>query len=137
MMQIVLVEPNKAARPVEIEDNLHAMQALVGGPIQALYPWEDPVALICNDEGKILGLPLNRVLGDYEIIAGTFFICGIQGENFSGLTEQQIQKYQQMFRSPEKFINTPGGILCIRMNPVISPERKANALRFGLQQSCR
>ena len=96
-MQIVLVEPNKAARPVEIEDNLHAMQALVGGPIQALYPWEDPVALICNDEGKILGLPLNRVLGDYEIIAGTFFICGIQGENFSGLTEQQIQKYQQMF----------------------------------------
>ena len=130
MMQIVLVEPNKAARPVEIEDNLHAMQALVGGPIQALYPWEDPVALICNDEGKILGLPLNRVLGDYEIIAGTFFICGIQGENFSGLTEQQIQKYQQMFRSPEKFINTPG----IRMNPVISPERKAKAKRSPDQE---
>lgn len=134
MMQIVLVEPNKAARPVEIEDNLHAMQALVGGPIQALYPWEDPVALICNDEGKILGLPLNRVLGDYEIIAGTFFICGIQGENFSGLTEQQIQKYQQMFRSPEKFINTPGRILCIRMNPVISPERKAKAKRSPDQE---
>lgn len=134
MMQIVLVEPNKAARPVEIEDNLHAMQALVGGPIQALYPWEDPVALICNDEGKILGLPLNRVLGDYEIIAGTFFICGIQGENFSGLTEQQIQKYQQMFRSPEKFINTPGGILCIRMNPVIFPERKAKAKRSPDQE---
>ena len=133
-MQIVLVEPNKAARPVEIEDNLHAMQALVGSPIQALYPWEDPVALICNDEGKILGLPLNRVLGDYEIIAGTFFICGIQGENFSGLTEQQIQKYQQMFRSPEKFINTPGGILCIRMNPVISPERKAKAKRSPDQE---
>lgn len=133
-MQIVLVEPNKAARPVEIEDNLHAMQALVGGPIQALYPWEDPVALICNDEGKILGLPLNRVLGDYEIIAGTFFICGIQGENFSGLTEQQIQKYQQMFRSPEKFINTPGGILCIRMNPVISPARKAKAKRSPDQE---
>ena len=133
-MQIVLVEPNKAARPVEIEDNLHAMQALVGGPIQALYPWEDPVALICNDEGKILGLPLNRVLGDYEIIAGTFFICGIQGENFSGLTEQQIQKYQQMFRSPEKFINTPGGILCIRMSPVISPERKAKAKRSPDQE---
>ena len=133
-MQIVLVEPNKAARPVEIEDNLHAMQALVGGPIQALYPWEDPVALICNDEGKILGLPLNRVLGDYEIIAGTFFICGIQGENFSGLTEQQIQKYQQMFRSPEKFINTPGGILCIRMNHVISPERKAKAKRSPDQE---
>ena len=51
-MRIVLVEPNKAARPVDIEDNLQDMQALVGGPIQALYPWEDPVALICNDEGR-------------------------------------------------------------------------------------
>ena len=48
-MRIVLVEPNKAARPVEIEDNL---QDIVGGPIQALYPWEDPVALNCNDEGR-------------------------------------------------------------------------------------
>ena len=111
-MRIVLVEPNKAARPVEIEDNLQDMQALVGGPIQALYPWEDPV----------------------DIIAGTFFICGIQGENFSGLTEQQIQKYQQMFRSPEKFVNTPGGLLCIRMNPVITPERKAKAKRAPDQE---
>ena len=33
------------------------MQAIVGGQIQALYPWEDSVALICNDEGKLLRLP--------------------------------------------------------------------------------
>ena len=103
-MQVVLVEPGKAARITEIGEDLQDMQEIVGGLIQALYPWEDPAAIVCNDEGKIMGLPLNRVLEDYDIITGTFFICGIQGENFSSLTEQQLQKYQQKFRCPEKFI---------------------------------
>ena len=49
------------------------------------------MAVICNDEGKVNHLPLNRVLEDCDIIAGTFFICGIRGENFSSLTEQQAQ----------------------------------------------
>ena len=109
-MQVVLVEPGKAARITEIGEDLQDMQEIVGGLIQALYPWEDPAAIVCNDEGKIMGLPLNRVLEDYDIITGTFFICGIQGENFSSLTEQQLQKYQQKFRCPEKFIPTPNGL---------------------------
>ena len=123
-MRVVLVEPGKAARIAEIGEGLHAMQEIVGGPIQALYLWEDPAAIVCNDEGKIMRLPLNRVLEDYDIIAGTFFICGIQGENFSSLTEQQLQKYQQMFRCPEKFIPTPNGLLCLRIEPVVTPKRK-------------
>ena len=85
-MRVVLVEPGKCARPVEIKEDLHTMQELVGGSIQALYPWDEPVALVCNVEGKQLGLPLNRRLEDYDVIAGAFFICGIQGENFCGLT---------------------------------------------------
>lgn len=123
-MKVLLVEPGKAARPVEIKNELHEMQQIVGGLIQVLYPWEDPAAIVCNDEGKLMGLPLNRVLEDYDVIAGTFFICGIQGESFTGLTEQQMQKYQQMFRSPEAFIRTPEGMMCIRMNPVVSPKPK-------------
>lgn len=123
-MKVLLVEPGKAARPVEIKNELHEMQQIVGGLIQVLYPWEDPAAIVCNDEAKLMGLPLNRVLEDYDVIAGTFFICGIQGENFTGLTEQQMQKYQQMFRSPEAFIRTPEGLMCIRMDPVVSPKPK-------------
>ena len=69
-----------------MKNDLHEMQQMVGGPIQALYPWEEPVAIVCNDEGKNMGLPLNRVLENYDIIAGAFFVCGIQGENFSSLT---------------------------------------------------
>ena len=61
-MRILLVEPGKAPRPTEIGDGLESMQVVVGGSIQAVYPFEEPVALICNEEGKCLGLPLNRVL---------------------------------------------------------------------------
>ena len=123
-MRVVLVEPGKAARISEIGEDLQDMQEIVGGPIQALYPWDDPAAIICNDEGKLDQLPLNRVLEDYDIISGPFFICGIQGENFSGLTEKQAQKYQQMFRCPEKFIPTPNGLLCLRIEPVVTPKGK-------------
>ena len=77
-----------------------------------------------------MGLPLNRVLENYDIIAGAFFVCGIQGENFSSLTEKQMQKYQQMFLSPEKFIQTPEGLLCIRINPVVSPKPKTKSPRI-------
>ena len=100
-MKIVLVEPGKEARPAEISGSLQSMQQLVGGIIQAIYPWTDPVAMICHDEGKILGLPFNRVLEDYDLIAGPFFICGIQGENFASLTDRQIKTYLEKFRQPQ------------------------------------
>ena len=72
-MKIVLVEPGKPSRAAEIDGNLASMQQLVGGTIQAVYPWEDRAALVCNDEGKLIGLPLNRAIEDYDVIAGTFF----------------------------------------------------------------
>lgn len=72
-MKVVLVEKGKPAKIADIPHDLKAMQAIVEGPIQALYPWNDPVALVCNDEGKMRGLPWNRVLEGYDIIAGNFF----------------------------------------------------------------
>lgn len=48
-MRILLVEPEKVPQPTEIGDSLEAMQAVVGGAIQAVYPFEEPVALICNE----------------------------------------------------------------------------------------
>lgn len=77
-MNILLVEPGQKPHAQEIENTLEQMQALVGGLIQILYPFDDPeVALVCNDEGKLLGLPLNRVLRQstgkiYDVVAGTF-----------------------------------------------------------------
>ena len=118
-MRVILVEPDKVARIAEIGEELHDMQE-----IQALYPWDDSVAIICNDERKLKRLPLNRVLKNYDIIAGTFFVCGLQGEKFSSLTEQQLRKYQRKFRCPEKFIPTSNGLRCLKIEPVVTPKEK-------------
>lgn len=61
-ISVVLVEPNKYPKVVEIEDTLEAMQKIVGGCIEQYMPFDDEVAIICNDEGKLNGLPLNRAI---------------------------------------------------------------------------
>lgn len=109
-MKILFVEPGKEAQPAEIQGDLKEMQAIVGGRIEALYPWADPVALICNDEGKLLSLPLNRALEDYDMIAGNFFICGIEGDEFVSLSDPLMIKYQKKFRYPELIGNSPMGL---------------------------
>ena len=109
-MRILLVEPGRVPRPAEIGDSLEGMQTVVGGHIQAVYPFEEPVALICNEEGKCLGLPLNRVLrldtGEiYDVIAGTFFLRAAppDSDRFASLTEEQIARYAERFRAIELF----------------------------------
>ena len=79
-MKVLIVEPGKAPYAAEISAGLEALQNLVGGLIQALYPFEDTVAIIANDEGKLLGLPWNRPLFDedgqiYDIFVGTFLVA--------------------------------------------------------------
>lgn len=81
-MKVLMIEPGKTPYEAEIESGLNSLQAAVGGIIQPVYPYEDPVALICNDEGKLMGLPLNRALYDedgniYDIVAGNFLIVGL------------------------------------------------------------
>ena len=116
-MKVLVVEPLKECYTKEI-NGLKEMQALVGGYIQAVYPFEDPVAVVCNEEGKNLGLPFNRPLLDehglpYDIICGTFFVAGLGAEDFASLTDEQIQKYKAMFDSvnvisaPKQEKNTP------------------------------
>ena len=75
-MRILIVEPGKRSRAADIPHTLKAMQGVVGGLIAAIYPWDDPVALVCDDEGLLKGYELNRQVSRDVIIAGTFFICG-------------------------------------------------------------
>ena len=85
-MKVLLLEPGKVAREVDIEHTLEKMQEIVGGIITITYPFEEPVGVVCNDEGLLMGLPLNRKLDDYTIIAGTFFLCGLGEEDFTDLS---------------------------------------------------
>lgn len=56
-VSVLLVEPNKYPKMIEIDDTLEAMQEVVGGDIEEYMPFEDEVAIICNEEGKVNGLP--------------------------------------------------------------------------------
>ena len=111
-MQVVVVEPKKKPMVRDIDAGLESMQKIVGGPIEAVYPFDEPVALICNEEGKLLNLPLNRALRDdegnvYDIISGTFFLCAVppDSEHFESLTGQQAKTYVERFAMPEMFLN--------------------------------
>ena len=98
------------------------LQAVVGGYIEAVYPFEENVCIVCNEEGKINGLPLNRAMRDdsgavYDAIAGTAFLCDCSGERFGSLSEEQCRRYQRQFRNPEQFVRIGGEILAIPYHP--------------------
>ena len=96
-MKVLMIEPGKKPRKAEIDGSLQGMQQVMGGYIQAIYPFKDPVALICNEEGKLMELPFNRVLRDedgdiYDVVAGTFFLCSAppDSDSFENLSEELI-----------------------------------------------
>ena len=119
-MQVVIVEPKKKPMVRDIGSDLDSMQKIVGGPIEAVYPFDEPVALICNEEGKLLNLPLNRALRDnkgnvYDIISGTFFVCAVppDSDHFTGLTDQQVKTYMERFDMPEMFLDVGGDLFVL------------------------
>ena len=121
-MRILIVEPKRRPEVKEIDGSLKSMQEVVGGLIQALYPFDEPVALVCNDEGKLMQLSANRGLRDengqiYDIVVGTFFICGAPGDSdhFTSLTLEQIERYCKRFHTPEMFLGMDGQIVCLPM----------------------
>ena len=112
-MKILIVEPGKHPSEMEICNTLQDMQETVGGYIEAIYPFEDMVALVCDEESKMkTDTQWNRILGR-DVIKGTFFLCGIEGENFSDLSDDLMEKYKKYFWEPQLFIPTPNGLLPI------------------------
>ena len=125
-MKVLMVEPGKVPYAAEIGEGLEPLQAAVGGDIQAVYPYDDPVALICNEEGKYMGLPLNRALHDdegniYDIVAGNFFLCGLGEEDFTDLPADLMEKYRQQFEHPEQFVRIAGKILAVTLLRICTP----------------
>ena len=119
-MNVLMVEPGKAPYETQIGSDLQSMQAVVGGYIQAVYPYEEPVALICNEDGKLDGLPLNRALRDsdgdiYDIIAGTFFIAGLGQSDFTDLSHELAEQFAEQFRQPEMFMRVDDKIVAAPM----------------------
>ena len=117
-MTVLVVEPLKEPYVKQIAPGYRSMQAEVDGAFQAIYPYDDPVALVCNDEGKLMGMDLNRGLRDntgnlYDIVAGTFLVVGLGEEDFASLSPELIQKYTEQFRTPELFVPRDGKLVVL------------------------
>ena len=117
-LSVLKIAPGQYPQQVEIDNNLKALQEAVGGTIAAVYPFADPVAIICNDDGKLMGLPLNRALRDengemYDAIAGDFLVVGLGEEDFASLTPELAQKYEQLFHQPEAFLKLGNRLLVL------------------------
>ncbi len=119
-MNVLMVEPGKTPYETQIGDDLQSMQALVGGYIQAVYPFEQPVVLVCCESGKQDGLPLNRALLDadgdiYDIVAGNFFIVGLGQSDFTDLPHELAERFAEQFRQPEIFMHVDDKIVAAPM----------------------
>lgn len=117
---VLVVEPHQKPHVKEIIPELNVLQKEVDGYIQAIYPWEEPVALICDDEAKLKGKQLNRALRDedgqiYDVVAGTFLIVGLSDGDFDSLDADLVHQFTKKFEVPEIFIRTEDKIAVIPM----------------------
>jgi len=127
-IRVLLVEPLEKPQLVTVPHTLENLQKLVGGYIQAVYPWDDPVAVVCDDDGIANGKVPNRLLMDetgkpYDILKGTFFICGLGEEDFCSISDEMAEKYMKRFYWPELFFRTvKNQVLWESMKPGTYPE---------------
>lgn len=117
-MDMLLVQPNAYPKKISVGTELEDLQAMVGGDIEVTYPFEDEVAIILNESGKINGLPLNRAIytedGDMQdIYAGDFLVVGLTEDDFGSLTSEQMQKFEEKFHQPQMFVRMGRSIMAI------------------------
>lgn len=81
-IRIIAARGGEQMKVEEIDNTLEAMQRFVGGHIEAvpLFDKDNKIVLICNEEGRIMGLPDNRG------IAGDFFLCSVDKDEFTSIT---------------------------------------------------
>ena len=107
-IKVQMVEPGKHPRVVMLKDNLHDLQKAVSigadykGLIEIISIGNGD-CILCNEEGKLIGLEGNRRLGR-DILVGVFYVLS---EDMSGnlvsLSEEKIKHYTEHFWQPERF----------------------------------
>ena len=114
-MNVLIVEPGKHPRLADIDESLESLQKTVGGYIEAIYPFEDEIAIICDEESKLKSdTEWNRMLPEtHDVIKGTFIIAGLGDEDFTDITPELAEKYKQRFWNIELFVPTPNGLMPI------------------------
>ena len=95
-MKALLKMPGHKTTQVRIPNDLHLLQELVGGYIEALTVETERgvIAILCNEDGKILGLEPNFQLYD-DTVVGTVVVVGIDGDDFTDcpLTPEEFGRF--------------------------------------------
>lgn len=135
-MKVLLVKSNDYAVEAEIENSLKALQKAVGGNIEIFTPSDDPAVYVLNEEGKFMGLDENRALYDergnlFDVIAGPFLVCGVDGDDFISLSPELMEKYKKQFFEPEVFVEQNGRIKAVKAN---DPATKSIAAQLAEAQ---
>ena len=133
-INVLVVEPEKKPYMKEISSGLSSLQHEVGGYIQAVYPYEEPVAIICDEEAKLKGSELNRVLRDedgqiYDVLAGTFLVVGLGEEDFTSLTPKHAKQFKEKFDTPEMFMRLNGKLVVLPMEDERVRAKKPSVLQ--------
>lgn len=117
-MNVLLVCPEKYPEMVQIKPGLESLQQAVGGNIEITYPFDDRVAVVVNDEGKMNGLSPNRALRDekgqiYDVVCGNMLIAGLKEDSLGSLTPKLADKFEKLFHQPEAFLRTGKGVMVV------------------------
>lgn len=117
-LDVLLVKPGMYPQQVQINSGLAALQQAVEGDIEAAYYFEESVAVIVNEEGKLNGSELNRAICDQDsnivdIIAGNFLVVGLGEENFCSLSPELMQKFEEKFHQPEMFVRMGKSVMAL------------------------
>ena len=118
LMDVLLVKPGMYPQAVQIGGELEDLQKAVGGDIEAVYPFNEEVALVVNGEGKINGSELNRALRDdngqiYDIIAGDFLVVGLEEEDFASLSPELMEQFEKEFHQTEMFVRMGRSVMAL------------------------
>ena len=128
-MRVLVVEPGKEAYVSDIGKSVSSWYDVLGCEyVESCYPFSDNTAIVCDDEGKINGsMPCRAILSErgeiQDIMFGKFFICACGADDFGSLSEEQVKKYAEMFRYPERiYLDSRDRIVVERMTPA-GPEK--------------
>ena len=118
LMDVLLISPGEYPKAIQIGTELENLQSAVGGYIECVYPFDEMVGLIVNEEGKMNGSSLNRALYSEEgklvdILAGDFLVVGLTEDSFGSLKPEQMQRYEQKFHQPETFVRMGKSIMAL------------------------
>ena len=129
-MTVLMVEPGYVPYERTIPNTLEAKQELVGGLITAIYPYEEMVAIVANDEGILLGMDFNRsVEGGYGGVFGPFFVCGLTEDDFCSLPPDQMERFKKKFHKAELLLGVRGNdLITLKVEPKqkdLKPEKQS------------